>query len=320
MATGSKKVIYAAAIGNSGIAVTKFIAASITGSGAMFAEAIHSVVDTSNQFLLLWGIKQSNRPATKEFPLGYGKEVYFWSFVVAIMVFAVGAGVSLYEGVKRIYHPHPIEHANVSYIVLIIAMIFEGAAWWYAFVAFRNVKGDLGYIQAARAEKDPTMFVVLLEDSAALLGLIVAFIGILLGQLTGIPYFDGAATIVIGLILTLVACFLAWETKSLLIGEAANPRVDEQIRKIVSGDDRIVAVNELITVQMGPQHILVNLSLDFAQSLSSGTVEETISEFNREIKATIPMVRRVFIEAESYSAHKNQQQDDQDSRAESKED
>ena len=252
MASGSKKVIYAAVIGNTGIAVTKFIAAFFTGSGAMLAEAIHSVVDTMNQVLLLWGIRQSNRPANKDFPLGFGKEVYFWSFVVALLVFAVGAGVSLYEGVKRLIHPHPIENVVVSYVVLIVAMVFEGGAWWLALKTFKTVKGDRGYFQAAHDEKDPTMFVVLLEDSAALLGLVVAFVGTLLGQLTGIPYFDGAATIVIGIILTLVACFLAWETKSLLIGEAADPKVDATIRQIVSDDDRIVGVNELITVQMGP--------------------------------------------------------------------
>lgn len=308
MASGSKKVIYAAVIGNSGIAVTKFIAAAMTSSGAMLAEAIHSVVDTMNQLLLLWGIRQSNRPANKDFPLGYGKEVYFWSFVVALLVFAVGAGVSLYEGVKRLIHPHEIENVTVSYIVLLIAMAFEGWAWWLALKTFREVKGDRGYIQAAHDEKDPTMFVVLLEDSAALLGLIVAFVGTLLGQLTGIPYFDGAATIVIGLILTLVACFLAWETKSLLIGEAADPKVDEKIRLIVSNDDRIINVNEIITVQMGPQHVLVNLSLDFDKTLSSGAVEETISEFNQEIRDAIPTVSRVFIEAESYIAHQRQRE------------
>ncbi len=307
MASGSKKVIYAAAIGNSGIAVTKFIAAAMTHSGAMLAEAIHSVVDTMNQLLLLWGIRQSNKPANKDFPLGYGKEVYFWSFVVALLVFAVGAGVSLYHGVKRILHPHPIENVNVSYIVLIIAMAFESWAWWLAFVAFREAKGDRGYIEAARAGKDPTLFVVLLEDSAALSGLIVAFIGTLLGHITGIVYFDGAATMVIGLILTLVACFLAWETKSLLIGESADPEVDEKIRKIIADDDRIESVNELITVQMGPEHVLVNLSLDFAQSLSSSNVEDTINEYNMKIRSAIPTVRRVFIEAESYTAHRRQQ-------------
>lgn len=307
MASGSKKVIYAAAIGNAGIAVTKFIASAMTGSGAMLAEAIHSVVDTSNQMLLLWGIRQSNRPPSKEFPLGHGKEVYFWSFIVAIMVFAVGAGVSLYHGVSRVIHPHPMENVNVNYIVLLIAMVFEGAAWYFAFVGFRAAKGKRGYIEAAREGKDPTLFVVLLEDSAALLGLIVAFLGIWLGQVTGNLYFDGAATILIGLILTLVAYFLAIETKSLLIGEAADPEVDEKIRGIVSQDDRIISVNELITMQMGPQHILVNLSLEFDRKLSSGDVQSTISEFNEQIKDAVPTVSRVFIEAESWAEHHAQQ-------------
>ncbi|NOX58024.1 MAG: cation transporter [Planctomycetes bacterium] len=307
MATGSKKVIYAAAFGNGGIAITKFIAASITGSGAMLAEAIHSVVDTTNQLLLLWGIRQSNRPPSKAFPLGHGKEIYFWSFVVAILIFAVGSGVSLYEGVKRTISPHPVENVTVNYIVLSIAMVFEGAAWWYALRAFREVKGKRSYLEAAQSGKDPTLFVVLLEDSAALIGLVVAMIGIALGQLTGIQYFDGIATIVIGVVLAMVACFMAWETKGLLIGESAEPEVEAKIRDIVSQDARIDSINELITIQMGPHHLLVNLSVHFKADLSSGAVEEAVTACNRKIKEAIPIVHRVFIEAESWSAHRAQQ-------------
>jgi cation diffusion facilitator family transporter len=306
MASGSKTVIYAALGGNFAIAVTKFIAAAITGSSAMFAEAVHSVVDTGNQVLLLWGLRQSQRPPDAQFPLGRGKEVYFWSFIVAIMIFAVGSGVSLYEGVKHLRHPHPIENVGISYVVLTLAMIFEGFAWAIALKGFRAVKGDRGYLEAVRAGKDPTMFVVLLEDSAALLGLMIAFIGITLGNWTGNPLFDGGASVVIGLILGAVACLLAWETKGLLIGEAAEPDVQARIRAIVTDRPGIKSVNELITVHMGPQNILVNLSVDFAPELSSDAVESAVTACNREIKAAIPDVRRVFIEAESWSAHRMQ--------------
>jgi len=306
MASGSRKVIYAALIGNTGIAVTKFIAAAVTGSSAMLAESVHSVVDTGNQILLLWGLKQAHRPPDEHFPLGYGKEVYFWSFVVAILVFAVGAGVSLYEGIKHLVEPNPVEHATVNYVVILIAMVFEGSAWWFAWRSFRRTKGDRGYLQAIRQGKDPTMFVVLLEDTAALLGLAVALVGVALGHITGNLYFDGAASVIIALILGCVACLLAWESKSLLIGEAADPEVQNTIREIVADQPGIKSVNELITMHMGPHHILVTLSVDFADDLSSQAVEAATTEFNRRIKDALPDVHRVFIEAESWSAHRAQ--------------
>ncbi len=308
MATGSKKVIYAALLGNAAIAVAKFVASAITGSSAMLAEAIHSVVDTGNQLLLLWGLKQASRPADEQFPLGHGKEVYFWSFVVAILIFAVGAGVSLYEGVKHLFEPRAIENAGVNYVVLVIAMVFEGAAWWFAWRSFRASKGDRGFIEAIHRGKDPTVFVVLLEDSAALLGLTVALVGLVCVQITGSPYFDGAASVIIALILGTVACWLAWETKGLLIGEAADPEVQRRIRMILSAHAGIRQINELITMHMGPQNILVNLSVDFADDLSSSNVEAVATDLNRQIKEAIPDVRRVFIEAESWTAHSGQKQ------------
>ena len=309
MSSGSKKVIYAALVGNAAIAITKFIAAAVTGSSAMLAEAFHSVVDTSNQFLLLWGIKRASRPADERFPLGHGREVYFWSFMVAILIFAVGAGVSFYEGIKHLLDPHPVERAAVNYVVLAIAAVFEGGAWWFAWRTFRASKGDRGYFEAVRRGKDPTLFIVLLEDSAALLGLTVAFIGIALGQVSGNPYFDGAASVLIGLILCVVACWLAWETKGLLIGEAADPEVQRRIREIVSSHSGIRRINEVITMHMGPQDVLVTMSIDFTDDLSSNAVEAAAADLNREIKHSLPQVRRVFIEAESWFAHRRQQQE-----------
>ncbi len=299
MAASSKKVIYAALIGNSLIAVTKFIAAAITHSSAMLSEGIHSLVDTGNQVLLLYGLRRSKKPADKEFPFGHGQELYFWSFVVAIMIFAVGAGISIYEGVHHLRHPKPIASPHVNYIVLALAMVFEGIAWFMAWRAFRKQKGDKGYFRAVHESKDPTMFVVLFEDSAAIIGLVVAFIGVLLSEITGILYFDGLASIVIGLILGGTAAWLAYETKSLLIGESATSEVVKSIRDIVAGYPHIQHVNEVLTMHMGPDYILVNLSVEFVNNVSTDQIEDVIAAMDRTLKQKIPKVKRVFIEAES---------------------
>ncbi|HKK04530.1 MAG TPA: cation diffusion facilitator family transporter [Gammaproteobacteria bacterium] len=299
MAGSSRKVIYAALSANALIAVTKFIAAFVTGSSAMFSEGIHSVVDTGNQFLLLYGLNRSVRPADERFPFGYGKEVYFWSFVVAILIFAVGAGISLYEGVLHILHPAPIENIVVNYIVLGLAILFEGAGWFMAMREFSRAKGQWGYIEAVRRAKDPSTFVVLFEDSAAILGLIVAFAAILLGELTGIPYFDGAASIVIGLILGGTATWLAFETKGLLIGESANQRVIDGIRAVAATFPEVERVNEVLTMHMGPNYILANISVEFQDSTTVPAMEEAVARIDKAIKQAFPRVKRVFIEAES---------------------
>ncbi len=299
MASGSTRVIVAALIGNSLIAVTKFAAAAYTGSSAMLSEGVHSLVDTGNQVLLLFGLKQSRKPPDDEFPFGHGKEVYFWSFVVAILIFAVGAGVSLYEGIVRVMSPHPVENVIVNYIVLGFAMVFEGGAWFFAFKEFGRVKGSRSYIAAVQQGKDPTFFVVLFEDSAAMLGLTVAFVGVWLGDVTGITVFDGIASIIIGLILAGTAAWLAYETKGLLIGERANREVVDGIRRIVRAQPAVRHVNEVLTMHMGPEFILVNISVDFADSLRVGEVEETAAHMDHQIKTSFPNVKRVFIEAEA---------------------
>lgn len=301
MAAGSKKVIIAALIGNALIAITKFAAATVTRSSAMLSEGIHSLVDTGNQVLLLYGLKRAGKPADEEFPFGYGKELYFWSFVVAILIFAVGAGVSIYEGIRHVRHPEPIGSPHVNYIVLALAMVFEGAAWYFAFKEFRKHKGKRGYLRAVHEGKDPAIFVVLFEDSAAMLGLVVAFAGILLTDVTGILYFDGIASIVIGLLLGATAAWLAWETKSLLIGESAEPEVVRGIRDLIGTFSEVVHVNEVLTLHMGPEFILVNLSVDFADSIRAEQIEAVIAAMDRGIKEKFPRVKRVFVEAESRS-------------------
>lgn len=298
-ASSSKKVIFAALAGNSLIAITKFIAASMTGSSAMLSEGIHSLVDTGNQFLLLYGLKRASRPADKQFPYGYGKEIYFWSFVVAILIFALGAGISLYEGYHHVIHPEAMSDPTINYIVLGLAIIFEGAALFYAAREFSATKGDLGYLEAIKQGKDPSMFVVLFEDSAAMLGLFIALIGIGLAQYTGNPIFDGIASMAIGVVLALTAIWMAIETKGLLIGEAANQPVVDGIHKMIDEIDEIECANEVLTMHMGPDYVLVNISADFKDGITSDDVEKSIAVLDKNIKDAFPSVKRVFIEAES---------------------
>ena len=299
MASGSVKVIIAALIGNSLIAVTKFSAAFITGSSAMLSEGIHSLVDTGNQVLLLHGMRQAKKPADEKFPFGHGKEVYFWSFIVAILIFALGGGISIYEGIQHLQHPKAITKPLINYVVLGLAMLFEGAAWLFAFREFTRAKGKWGYIEAVQRGKDPSLFVVLFEDSAAMLGLIVAFIGVALTDMTGILYFDGIASVIIGLILIGTAIWLAYETKGLLIGESANASVVRGIRKILKEHDQIEHVNEVLTMHMGPDYVLANISVDFDDKQTASGVESAIAIIDKEIKAQFPQVKRVFIEAEA---------------------
>ena len=295
----SKKVIYAALIGNSLIALTKFIAFFITKSSAMLSEGVHSVVDSGNQVLLLYGLHRAKRPADEQFPFGHGKEVYFWGFVVAITIFTIGAGVSIYKGVHHILHPVPIVNPTINYIVLGCALAFEGVAWYFAFTEFTKAKGKWGYFQAVQRGKDPSMFVVLFEDSAAMLGIIAAFIGIFLSQVTGNYVYDGIASVVIGLILAGTAVWLAYEIKGLLIGESARPEIVKNVKEIAKSYPKIKHVNEVLTLHMGPEFILLNLSVDFADTLSVGDIEDTIARLDRHIKQTFPKIKRVFVEAEA---------------------
>ncbi|MFT5042463.1 MAG: cation diffusion facilitator family transporter [Hyphomicrobiaceae bacterium] len=299
MASGSKTIIYAAAVGNAAIAVTKFGASAMTGSAAMLAEGIHSLVDTGNQILLLHGLRKAKFPPDSRFPFGHGKEIYFWSFIVSILIFAVGAGVSLYEGVIHLMHPVAVTDAWVNYTVLSIAIVFEGGAWWMAMRHFNEVRGELGWVAAVRNGKDPTLFVVLFEDSAALLGLAVAMLGVFLGQYTGNPIWDAVATVAIGLILGGTAIWLAYETKSLLIGEGASPEVVDSIREIVLAAPRVDYVNEVLTLHMGPEFVLLNVSVTFGEGVVAGEIEESIRLITKRVRDRHPVVKRVFVEAEA---------------------
>lgn len=299
MQSSRKLVIYAALVGNTLIAITKFVAAYFTSSSAMFSEGIHSLVDTGNQVLLLYGLKRSQLPASERFPFGHGKEIYFWSFVVAIMIFAVGAGVSIYEGVHRLYDPSQVKNFLINYIVLGLAIIFEGFAWYFAFREFSRSRGEWGYFEAVHKGKDPSMFVVLFEDTAAIMGLLVALGANILSQLTGLYVFDAAASIIIGLILAVTAVWLAYETKSLLIGERANLHVVDGIRQLATDFSKIDHLNEVLTMHMGPDFILVNISVDFVDPITGEEIEATVAKLDKAIKNRFSNVKRIFIEAES---------------------
>ncbi len=299
MAGSSKKVIYAALIGNAIIAVAKFIVSAMTGSSAMFSEGIHSVVDTGNQVLLLFGLKQAKKPPNEKYPFGHGKEVYFWSFVVALLIFAVGSGLSIFKGIQHVYHPTEITSPLLAYLVLGFAMLIEGFVFFIAIKEFNKSKGDRGYLEAIQEGKDPGLFVVLLEDAAAMAGLLVAMIGIALSQITGNYIFDGIASILIGVILAAVAILLAVETKGLLIGESANKHVVYGIRDVLNQTRGVQKVNEVLTMHMGPEYILVNLSVEFSDHIRTDKMETLISQLDREIKTKHKHVKRIFIEAES---------------------
>ena len=297
MDSGAKKSIYAALLGNLLITVTKFVAAFFTGSSAMLSEAVHSMVDTGNEVLLLYGMRQARKPADEKFPFGHGKEIHFRSFVVAVLVFALGAGISLYEGIQHIRHPSEIANPLVNYIVLGLALVFESFSWIVAYRQFREEKGEKSLLQAIHRGKDPIVFTVLLEDSAALLGLLVALAGISLGQLTGNPVYDGLASILIGIILWAVASWLAYESKGLLIGESAGREVVAGIRELIKTNPSVDKVNEILTMHMGPDFILVNISLNVSPDADRVEVHYLFDTIDDDIKHQFPKVRRVFIES-----------------------
>lgn len=302
MASGSKTVILAALAGNGLIAMTKFGAAFFTGSSAMFSEAIHSLVDSGNQVLLLHGMKRAARPADAKHPYGYARELYFWAFIVAMVIFALGGGFSIYEGWHKLHHPEPMAHAYINYIVLSLSIVFEGGSTFVAYREFKKTKGAQGYIGALVASKDPALFTVLLEDTAAMLGLFTALIGITLSQVLEMPWIDGATSIVIGLILFGTAVFLAVQSKGLLIGESADPLLDQAIHGIVAGTPGIERVGAVMTQHLGPQDVLVNLACDFRDTMSAAEVENTIAALRVQIQVAHPIVTRVFIEARSLKA------------------
>src|SRR3954452_11714244 len=296
MAAGSsKKVIYAALAGNFLIAATKFGAALWTGSSAMLSESVHSLVDTGNQGLLLYGHRRASRPPDERHPLGYGRELYFWSFIVTLLVFALGAGVSLYEGIEQIRERHPITDPAINYAVIAFSVVFEGTSWWIALQEFRKTKGDLSYFQAFKRSKNAPLFLVLFEDSAALIGLAIAFIGNLASQHFGRPELDGVAALGISLVLAITATMLARESKELLIGEPAGPRITNSVMKIAREQDGVERVNGLMTVHLAPDEIVLALSLEFADRLTTPEIEQRVAELEGKLREMHPEIVALFV-------------------------
>jgi cation diffusion facilitator family transporter len=299
MAGESRKAVYAAIVGNTIVAIIKFIAAFFTGSSAMISEGIHSLVDAGNGGLLYIGMRRAQRPADDEHPFGHGKELYFWSFVVAISIFGIGGGMSIYEGILHILHPAPLEDPTLAYVVLAIAAVIEGGTFWVALREFRRDKGSLSTLDAVRTGKDPSLFTVLFEDTAAVLGLLVAFLGVFLGHLLRNPYIDGAASVVIGLILTTVALWLARESKGLLLGESADPALIAGAREILSGEPGVLAAGRALTMHLGPHDVLLNIEAAFDPALTAEDVHLAIDRVEERIRSDYPDVKHIYIEAES---------------------
>ncbi|OTG94328.1 cation diffusion facilitator family transporter [Acinetobacter sp. ANC 3832] len=299
MSDSNKIVVYAALFGNLAIALVKFVAAYITNSSAMLSEGIHSVVDTLNEILLLYGMKKSQQPANYQHPFGYGRELYFWAFIVSLMVFALGAVVSIYQGIQHIRQPEEMLSPFINYIVLAFAIVCEGASWLVALKSFKKTKGKLGYFEAFRRSKDPTTFTVLFEDSAALIGLFIALIGIFLAHQLNMPILDGVASILIGVVLAISALLLGRETKGLLLGETADPQLRNNVLTIAQQDPSVLSANGVLTEQMGAHQVIASLSLEFKDHLTSDDIEVCVNRIESKIKKIHPEIVALFIKPQT---------------------
>ena len=304
MSGSSNKAIYGAIIANTAIAISKFIAAFFTGSSSMLSEGIHSLVDTGNGALLLFGIRKSRKPADELHPFGYGNEIYFWSFIVAVLIFALGGGIALYQGIEHLLHPKELKHVEWNYVVLISAIIFEGASLRIALKEFSKTRGDKSLYQELVDTKDSSTAAVVIEDTAALIGLVIALLSVFLGHITGIVYFDGLGSVLIGLLLISVSLFFAVECKSLLIGEGLLEKDVLKITQILANDEHVTAYKRPLSLYFGPEEVLVNLDVNFKDGLTSDEIELTVDRIEREIKSSIHSVNRIFIEAETIKTKK----------------
>lgn len=296
-AHGSTKVVLAALAGNVAIAAVKFAAAFWTGSSAMLSEAIHSLVDSGNQGLILHGIRRARRPSDERHPFGYGREIYFWCFIVAILLFSLGAGVSIYEGVEKLLHPHPIRDAYINYLILGVSFLLEAGSCYVAWSEFKTLRAGRSVLQTVRASKDPVVFTVLFEDVAALLGLAIAFAGVLAADLGRMPWADGVASIAIGMTLALAAAILSRETKGLLIGEGASSEITDEIGRIIAGDKAVERVASLKSLQLGPTQILVTARVDFRDDIGAVGVEAATRRLREAARQSHPDVQYLVIEA-----------------------
>lgn len=299
---GASRVVTAALVGNVLVTATKLGAALVTGSSAMLSESVHTAADTGNELLLLHGLRRASRPPDADHPFGHGRELYFWSFVVALLVFALGAGVSIYEGVSHVLHPVEMSNPAVNYAVLALALVFEGASWRVALGEFRVAKGSLGYLQAVRQSKDPATFIILAEDTGAILGILIAFAGTVTAVALHRPVLDGAASITIGVLLGAIALTLARETKGLLIGEPARSELVSSICRMAREHGGVERSNGLFTVHMGPRQVVAALSVAFQDSLTAGQVESIVADLETRVRERHPEVVSVLVKPQRADA------------------
>jgi cation diffusion facilitator family transporter len=306
-AHSSKFAIYGAIGANVAIAASKFVAAAFTGSSAMLSEGIHSLVDSGNGILILYGVKQAEKPADKRHPFGRSKELYFWALIVAILVFSVGGGMSFYEGIEHLRHPAPITDPTWNYVVLGLSLLFEGISCFLAFKAFNADRGDAGFWDTLRRSKDPSVFAILLEDLAALLGLVIALLGVYFGHLLNNPYLDGAASIAIGVLLVCVALFLIYKTKRLLVGTGVDDETVDAIEALVKAHPNVEQVGPPLTSYLGPADVVLALDVEFQDELTAEEIEQAIDKLQDDIRAQYPEMKRIFVEAKSLSSRERTQ-------------
>ncbi|MGI4833060.1 MAG: cation diffusion facilitator family transporter [Janthinobacterium lividum] len=298
--SSSKLALYGGIAANVAIAISKFVAAYFTGSSAMLSEGIHSLVDTGNGGLLLYGIRQSQRPADAQHPFGHGKELYFWSLIVAMLIFAIGGGMSFYEGIKHLSEPEPLTEPLWNYVVLGVSILFEGSAAWLAIKAlYERPTGQGGFWQALTTSRDPAVFASVLENVAAVAGLVIALLGVYFGHSLQNPYLDGAASIVIGVLLMGVAVLLVARTKALLVGEGANEALSQAVQTLAAATPGVVQVRPPLTMYLGPDDAVLALDIDFEDTLTAGQVEQAIVRVQEAVRAQYPEFKRIFIEAKS---------------------
>jgi cation diffusion facilitator family transporter len=298
--TSSRKVVYAAIVANLAIAASKFGGFFFTGSSAMLAEAVHSSVDTGNELLLLFGMKRSSRPADKLHPFGHGKSLYFYSLLVAVYIFGIGGGMTVYEGISRLRNPEPATHFVWNYVILALATVFEFYSWTVSYreLNARRRPGE-NLWRRIQNSKDPSVFTVFMEDSASLIGVFIAFVGILAAQITHNPLWDALASILIGAVLAVVAVLLGRESGALLVGEGAHESQVQEIRRVIEQEPAVERVGDLLTMQLGPEEILLNADIQFRSGLTVPELEGTIDRLETRIRQSQPAIKRIFLEAES---------------------
>lgn len=302
--TGNSKIaIYGALAANLCIAAVKFIAASVTGSSAMISEGIHSTVDSGNSLLLLLGMKRSQRPPDKGHPFGHGKEIYFWALIVAILVFSLGGGMSVYEGITHLQHPQELKDPFWNYIVLFSSMIFEGASLIYTIRQFNKSRGKSGFWKEVSLSKDPGLFAVIYEESAAIMGLLIALAGVFLGHYFNNPVYDAVASMLIGLVLIIVAIIMVKESKGLLVGESANSTIVKGIYNLVESDPKVETLYFPLTMHLAPNEILLALDVEFQKDMTVDELFTTINQLEEKIKDTFPSVKKIYIEAKNFGGN-----------------